>query len=349
MALTTNPNVWKVMGVLVVVLTLGFSILFYFNTIFLTFVIGLCMIILTNKLVLYYTKRMSKYSLSRWKRKLYGYVLVFFWIFIILFILGNSVDELNSAIADVNLQNQTLTAAYLSKIGPVIPDEIEKDILSEESIREAEEYVFSFFGVLFSRLTFFIFNGILIIPLMFFMYYKRMGAIKERVFDLVPIRFKKRFPAVIGEIGSQLNDFLSAKVLESTAIGAICCLGFYVSGLKGWLLLGVLAGFLNIVPFIGPVLGAIPPILVGLLDQPLVALYVIITIVIAQVVDNFYLIPFMISGKVKIDPLLSIVLILVGSQLAGAIGMIFALPVFIVYKIVLTNAYGEFVKIFDKN
>ena len=178
------------------------------------------------------------------------------------------------------------------------------------------------------------------------MFFKQGIIIEKRINALLPKKFQSGAKRASDEIKIQLRDFLTAKVTESVVIGGICCLGFFIAGLKGWLFLGLLAGMLNIIPFLGPLLGAIPPILIALVDDPIIALYVIITIVIAQLLDNLYLIPFMISGKVKLDALLGIVLILVGAQLAGPLGMILALPIYLVYKITMRETYIELSRIY---
>ena len=77
--------------------------------------------------------------------------------------------------------------------------------------------------------------------------------------------------------------------------------------------------------------------------------FAIITIIVAQLVDNFYLIPFMISGKVKMDSLLSIILVLVSAKLLGIVGMVFAIPIYIIYKVVLVEAYEELVEIYGNS
>ena len=69
--------------------------------------------------------------------------------------------------------------------------------------------------------------------------------------------------------------------MESMVIAGICCLGFFIAGVKGWLVLGLLAGFLNIVPYLVRLLGAVPPMLITLLvDEPIITFYVVITILI---------------------------------------------------------------------
>lgn len=78
------------------------------------------------------------------------------------------------------------------------------------------------------------------------------------------------------------------------------------------------------------------------------ALFAVITIIISQTIDNLYLIPFMISEKVNINPLLSVILTLAASQLLGALGMVLAIPIYIIYKIIIKESYIELSNIYDK-
>jgi len=220
------------------------------------------------------------------------------------------------------------------------------ELINEERITKAELYVFEVIKGMFSEVTKFLFSAIIITPLVFYMYFRRRKAIQKEIFTHIPKKMHTGFVRAAKHICSQLHDYLTAKVLESAVIAVICCTGFWLAGLKGWLILGVIAGFLNIIPYVGPIIGVIPALLIGLLDHPMIALYVIITIIIAQLVDNLYLIPFMISSKVKIGALLTIVLILIGSKLLGPLGMIFAIPIYLVYKIVLRESYKELVKMY---
>ena len=100
--------------------------------------------------------------------------------------------------------------------------------------------------------------------------------------------------------------------------------------------MALVAGFFNIIPFLGPFLGALPPLFIALLDPSgSVALGVLITIAVAQLVDNLYLQPFFLSSKVKMEPLLAILLVLIFANLAGALGMVLAIPIYSVYKVTL--------------
>ena len=344
MALTTDTTVWKLVIAIFVGLSVLFGLFFYFSSIFVTIVVGFALIFVAEKLMREYQKSIEKYRFKLWVRKLVGLGLVLFWFVVALLLVGQSVGQLASAVEEF-AEGESATGVLFAKVKDRIPGYVQEHV-SHEEFRNVEQWVIGFFSSVISQLSFFVANGVLIIPLLFYLYFSRWNRLKKDIYGMVPKEWQGGFLRATAEISRQLHDFFAAKVIESTIIGAICCLGFYVAGLKGWLILGLLAGFLNIVPFIGPIIGAIPPLLFAALDAPIVALIVVITIVIAQLVDNLYLVPFMISSKVKIDSLLSIILILVGAQLLGPMGMVFAVPVYLIYKIVLKESYRELEKIY---
>lgn len=345
MALSSNPRVWQILAVIFLLLTGVFILCFYFSPIFITLVVGVALLLITERISGNYDLFMKKHKVPKWGRRLYGYALFLICLFISLHFLGNSVTELKISFADFS-EGETVSSVYVMKLDKYIPTITGQKLIDEASIQKAEAYIFSLFKDFFSRATKLLLNAIVLIPLLFYMYFRKKETIKNTIYNCVPRKLHAGFVRAAKDIGHQLHQYLGAKVLETTIIGVLCCIGFFLSGLKGWLLLGLIVGFLNIVPYFGPIIGAVPAILIALLNSPTTALFVIITIVIAQIVDAVYLVPFMISNKVKIDPFLTIILILVGAQLLGPLGMIFAIPIFLVYKIVLRESYEELVKIY---
>ena len=182
---------------------------------------------------------------------------------------------------------------------------------------------------------------------MFHFHYRKQHHIFLKLFSAIPETYHARVVRSAKKIKDMLSDFMFAKVVESVVIAIILCIGFFFIGLKGWLFLGLLAGFLNIIPFLGPFIGAIPPLLISLIQEPIMALYVLGIILFAQAVDNFYLIPFFISNKIKMDPLVNVVLILVGAQLMGAVGMVLSIPLYLIYKIVIQQSYKTLHEIYE--
>lgn len=347
MFLTSNTKVWQGVFTVLFILTIFILLFFYFSNIFITFIIGFVLIFLTERLIKVQKSRALKSKLSKKQIRLYLTLQLVFWSIITIFVIVNSTSGLSNAISEILNDDRSISQIYTTTYSSFFPAFINENIFSTTNIELLEIEFLQLLSGFFSSLGFIAINGLLIIPLMFHLYFKKRHQILERLASLFDKRYHDIFKSTSLEIGKQLRDFFSAKVVESIVVGSICCLGFYFAGLDGWLLLGLLAGFLNIVPYLGPIIGAVPPLLVSAYDSPIVSGIVLLTIVIAQLVDNFYLIPFMIPSKVKINSLLSVVLILVGAQVIGVMGMVFAIPIYLVYKIVLVESYKGFLKVFN--
>lgn len=347
MMISTNREVWKLTALAAALLTAVFAVFIYFRDIFIVIVVGIALIILAERLQNDYRRNLARFSFGMWMRRLYGLVLILFWATALIFVLITSVGELADVFRD-GANTRATIVEYADVLEPYIPEPLIGRIVSEDMLEEVGTYVVSILAGAASQASFFILNGVLIIPLMFYLYFKKGSRIKQRVLAAVPEEKRNRVRNVLGETGRELHGFFSAKVLQSIVIGFIAALGFFIGGVPGWLLLAVIAGILNIIPFLGPVLGGVPPVLISLAaGDPTAALFAAVTIIIAQLVDNLYLSPFMVSGKVKIDPLLSILLVLIGAKLFGAFGMIFAIPIYLVYKIVLRSVYAELCAVYD--
>jgi predicted PurR-regulated permease PerM len=349
MALTAHPKVWKIIAVIFLGMTAVFAMCFYFSTIFISFVVGAALIIISEKFGSDYKKSVSRYKLPRWKRVCYGWLLIAFWVFVVAFLLRDSVNQIVGVVREISVNEQTVSGVYHTKLYPLLPPILRQEAVTVQMIGWVSRYLSALSATILSHMLAFFINGLLIIPLMFYMYFWRRQSIGEKLTEAIPRKFKSSVLRASRAMNKQLHTFFSARVVESTVVGGLCCLGFFIAGVKGWLVLGLLAGFLNTVPYFGPFLGAIPPVIITLLvDTPLAALYVVLTVLIAQMIDVFYLQPFMISSKVRIDPLLSILLVLAGTKLFGIMGTIFVLPMFLMYEVVLVEVYGELKKLYDK-
>jgi predicted PurR-regulated permease PerM len=179
------------------------------------------------------------------------------------------------------------------------------------------------------------------------MYFRKKEEIAKTIMESVPRRFTEAVRRAARDIGRQLGDFFGAKIVQSVIVGSIACLGFFIAGVKGWLVFGVIVGILNILPYIGPLVSILPPVFSSIiLGDPLAAYYSIIVVLVAVIIDNVYIVPFMIPSKVSVDPLLSIILILVGGELFGLTGIFFAIPIYLIYKVVLKESYEELARLY---
>jgi len=343
--LTTNRNVWVSMAIIASILCGIIMILFYFQELFVVVLLGLCFIVLFDKGVKIFNRYTKKHT-----RKQKQVIAV-----ILLLILGNIAGFFFTRIADIshllsNLENLQLMIEIgmrlLMDILSALPENV-ADRMNDFIIGILDS-MYAYVGVVISQALFYILAIVLIYPIMFKMYLKDTDRIKTMLAGLVPSRFEKEAKQTVSAILMQSNNFFVAKIIESICIAMICCVGFYIIGLPGWLFLGILAGLLNNVPYIGPIFSTIPPIVAGFALGWETAVWAVVVCAIAQIVDNIYLIPFMISSKVSVSPFTTVVLILTFSQLFGALGMILSIPIYIVCKIILIESYKLLVRVFPE-
>lgn len=131
------------------------------------------------------------------------------------------------------------------------------------------------------------------------------------------------------------SGFITGKILDSMIIGIVCYVCMLIFRIEFPLLISVIVGFTNIVPFFGPLIGAIPCTLILLLVNPLSALWFLVFILILQQVDGNVIGPFIMGDYVGLSPFLIMLAIMVGGGLFGFAGMLLGVPVFaLIYAIV---------------
>ena len=350
MPLSTNRNIWQFLALTTILFILFFAILFYFEDIFIVLITGAILILIADKAIKVFNRCMDRFP--NCNRKTVGLILLTGAGLVFLFFVSSQVQGLGVLIADFRNIEQDYTSgasALFSEHESELSRLAGSGVVKPEDLQKIGNTIFSGITDLVSKVSYYLFTGVLVIPLMFGVYFKHNNKIGNYIQVYAPPEHADGIVRALKSIGRELEDFFSAKMLESAIVGLICCVGFYLGGLEGWLFLGILAGFLNIIPYIGPLLGAVPPVIVGYIDSPMTALFAVITVIIAQLIDNLYLIPFMISEKVNINPLLSVVLTLAASKLLGPLGMVLAIPIYIIYKIIIKESYRELVNIYSKD
>ena len=348
MILSFNSNVWRSLFIISLFFICFFSILFYFQDIFIILIIGAVLLLVCEKLFFFFNKLMNRFP--NLNRKTVGVFLLSFFFLSFICLVSNQMHAIAALITEASAVHQDYSSGSSALLGNEsgLSKLMESKILKSEDLQSIGNAIFSEFTGLISKVSYYLFSGILIIPLMFSSYYKQRKNFDNYVYKYLPPKYAEALLRAIKKMGKELEDYFSAKMIESAVVGLICCIGFFLAGVNGWFFLGIFAGFLNIIPYIGPLIGAIPPIIIGYLSSPETAILAAITVVVAQLVDNFYLIPFMISEKVNINPLLSVVLTLGASKMLGALGMIFAIPIFIIYKIIIIDSYEALVRIYPE-
>jgi predicted PurR-regulated permease PerM len=185
------------------------------------------------------------------------------------------------------------------------------------------------------------FTTIMVVPfLLFFMLKEKgQGSLEKLVDRFVPEDYQGSIKRALAEINVNLGEYFKGVGIVCFCVGALAYISFLIIGLEFALILAIIIGITNIIPYLGPFIGAIPAALIALFDSPTKMLYVIIAIVIVQQIESLFISPAVMGRKLALNPLVVILVILIAGRLAGLLGIILAVPSFTVLKIVVSHTY----------
>lgn len=156
---------------------------------------------------------------------------------------------------------------------------------------------------------------------------------------LFPQQHHKRVREILYEIGETLSWWLIGKGASMLFIGVLTWIGLYFIGVPLALTLGLIAGLLSFIPNFGPILSAVPAILLAFIDSPTSALYVLGLFVLVQLIESNLATPLIERRTVELPPVLTIVSQLALAILIGAVGLILATPILAVVMVLVQTLY----------
>ncbi len=159
--------------------------------------------------------------------------------------------------------------------------------------------------------------------------------------NLFPIAKRTRVREILFAIGDTLSWWLIGKVLSMVFIGLLTWIGLSLLGVPLALTLGVIAGLLSFIPNFGPILSAVPALLLAFVESPMKAVYVLILFIAVQLVESNVVTPFIERKTVEIPPALTIVFQLILAVLVGGLGLVLATPLLAVLLVLVQKIYVE--------
>ena len=164
-------------------------------------------------------------------------------------------------------------------------------------------------------------------PLLAFYLLRDRRRIASSLTLLLPVRHRARAVRAAREMRRETANFLRGQLLLSAFVGVLTAVGLLLTGTQGWLVLGLLMGVMELVPYIGPVIAGIPAVLLALQGGMARALWALGVLVAVQQLEGGLLSPRLLSGATKLHPVWVLLAISAGGMLGGAMGMLLALPV----------------------
>lgn len=158
---------------------------------------------------------------------------------------------------------------------------------------------------------------------------------------LFPVNKRTRVREVMDELGDTLAQWMLGKVVSMLIIGVTTAIGLALLGVPLALILGVIAGLLDFIPYIGPIMAAVPAILLALSDSPTLALYVALLFVGLQILEGYIVLPLIERRTVSLPPALTISMQVLLGSLFGLSGIALATPLAAVIAVLVVMLYVQ--------
>ena len=186
---------------------------------------------------------------------------------------------------------------------------------------------FNFIAGLFGNLALIIATFIL----SFYLTVNQFG-VERFLRTVLPIIHEEYVVGIYLRARKKIGHWLQGQILLMLVVGIVTSLGLWILGIKYALVLGILAGVLEIVPIVGPIFAGAIAFLVAISQSWTLSFYVVLLFLVIQQLESHLLVPWVMKKTVGISPVVVVISLLAGSQIAGIIGVILAVPVAVVLQ-----------------
>lgn len=181
--------------------------------------------------------------------------------------------------------------------------------------------------------------GIIISPVLAFYLLNEWFEIKEKMLQLLPGAWRSEAVLIGKDIDKVLCGVIRGQVIVAIIVGILVSIGLYVLHLKFGLLIALLAGILDFIPYFGAIIGAAPAVTLALLDSPWLAVKVALLFFLVHQLEGTIIHPKILGESVGMHPLSVIFFVFIGGEVGGLLGMLLGVPVAAIVKIVISHVY----------
>ncbi len=179
--------------------------------------------------------------------------------------------------------------------------------------------------------------SVVVAPILAFFVLKDLERIRSKFWALVPIGWRPAVFKLGVEVDDALNGFLRGQLLVALAVAVLAAGWTFVLKIPFALLIGALAGITDVLPYLGPIAGAIPAVILALTVSPWKALYVVCGFIVIHQLEGTVIAPKVVGDSVGLHPLVVMLALLVGGEVYGLAGLLLAVPLTAVGKVVLVH------------
>ena len=341
---SSSPSTQSILRVVLVVflgiLLVGLfgAMLYWLKSLIFLLILAIFFAYLINPLVSLIRKPFKNRHLEKFMPRSLAIVLAYLIVFTVL---GISISYLAPRIAEQTRQLTSNVPAYSNSIQTwvkgvnnrferyKIPDEIQEEVNKKIGgyLSEFGETLTTFVGGLVINIVTYL-PWLVLVPVISFFFLKDVNLFRISLLRLFPTGlWRARAESFLEDVNTTLAAYTRAQLISCFLIGAICTSGFYLLDLNYALLLGILAGILEFIPLIGPLIIALTAITIGAFYSPWQALYVGIFLLVLRLIHDYVTYPRIVREGIHLHPLAIVLSVLAGEQIAGITGVFLSIPV----------------------
>ena len=323
----------------IISMAIGLAILFYvlskLKWLFIYFSIAL--------MLAYFFDPLYKYLISKKAPKVLAIIVVFgiiiaLLILTIFFLIPSVINQLNILYNEIPKfinSYQTLILSLepqLSRfIDPADVESLLKENLSElqKSILGFSQTIIIYLSNIVSSITF----GVVIVPLILFYLMRDIFIFKENLYIFVSKENKKEFKEVLEEIDNIVSGFIRGRIIVCFIVGTLIGIGLYFLNLKFALIIGIVSGVFNFIPYLGPIVGVVLALIFALGQPWWILLMIVVLFILVNQLEAIYLNPNILGKELGLHPLTVILSMLICGLLLGILGVLVAVPLAAILKV----------------
>ncbi len=182
--------------------------------------------------------------------------------------------------------------------------------------------------------------AIITFPFVLFYLLKDGHQMPVYIAKFLPAKARRSFLETLKEISTQISNYIRGQIAVAFAVMIMFAIGYTIIGLPyGWLI-AIVAGILNIIPFLGSFLAMVPAIVVGIFVSPIMLISVLIVFMIEQTLEGRLISPKLLGSSMKIHPVTVLIVLLSAGNVFGILGVVFGVPGYAILKVLIYRFYS---------
>lgn len=184
-----------------------------------------------------------------------------------------------------------------------------------------------------------VFVGLITMPIILYYLLKEGEKFPQALLQMFPNRHRKSFGTLLEKINLQVSQYVRGQIIVATFVGIMFVIGYSIIDLNYGIALGIMAGFLNIIPYLGSFMAMVPAVIVALVDSPWMLIQVLIVFSIEQFIEGRVISPQVLGSNLSVHPVTIMIVLLTAGKLFGIVGFVLGIPGYAVFKVIFMHLF----------